>query len=297
MKTYLECIPCFFKQALEATRIAGVGEVKQKEVIIELCKLIPNFSLEATPPEMGRVLYKLIKEITGEEDPFKEIKQRNNELALSLYPNLKKKVKDSQDKLLTAIILAITGNVIDYGAKSSLNIEEEINNCLNNDIDEFNKAIFDYPQFRDALNNSKTILYLGDNSGEIVFDRILIEEILKEKGEKKEIIFAVRDKPVINDALIEDAYICGIDKIAKVISSGSDAPGTILKYCSNQFLQIYKTSDMIISKGQGNFETLSNEDRQIFFLFKVKCNVIAKEVLAYNKNCKVGDIILKRGEE
>jgi len=129
------------------------------------------------------------------------------------------------------------------------------------------------------------VLYLADNAGEVVFDRILAEEI----PGNKEIIYAVRGKPIINDALIEDALACGIDKRARVVSSGVDAPGTILKYCSDDFLEIFEDAEFIISKGQGNYEALSDINKPIYFLFKVKCPVIARHV-----GVKLGDIVLKK---
>ena len=140
-----------------------------------------------------------------------------------------------------------------------------------------------YQEFKEILEDTKQILYLADNAGEVVFDRILIEEL------NREVIYVVRDKPVINDALVEDAKFCGIDKIARVISNGSDAPGTILSLCSKEFLSLYETAELIISKGQGNFEGLAGEDNTpIFFLFKVKCPVIGNDI-----GCQIGDIILK----
>jgi len=277
MKTYLECIPCFFKQALIASQIAGADEVTQKKVLDKLSQMIPDFSLEQKPPEMGKDIYALVRDVTGNPDPFKEIKYRFNKIALNLYPNLKKKVKESKDPLLTAIRLSIAGNVIDYGTPNSFNVDDEIDDILKKDF-----AVFDYEKFKNALANTSQILYLADNAGEVVFDKILIEEL------NKEIIYVVRDKPIINDALIEDALFCGMDKIAKVISSGSDAPGTILEYCSKDFLDIYKNSKLIISKGQGNFEALSEETKPLFFLFKAKCYCSAKDV-----GCNIGDIILK----
>ncbi|HEC92753.1 MAG TPA: DUF89 family protein, partial [Candidatus Atribacteria bacterium] len=128
-------------------------------------------------------------------------------------------------------------------------------------------------------------IYLADNAGEVVFDRLLIEELVEELG--KEVIYVVRGKPIINDALIEDALFCGINKVAKITSSGSDAPGTILQHCSLEFIKLYQDADLIISKGQGNYESLSEEDRPIFFLFKAKCPVIARDV-----GCNVGDMVL-----
>jgi hypothetical protein len=277
MRIYLDCIPCFFAQALKAARIAGADENMQKKILDEVSKLVPEFPLESTPPETGRIVYQLVNKLTGNEDPFREIKKNSNQLILNLYPRLKMMVENSKDRVLTAIRLAIGGNIIDYGTPTPFDIEEEVANCLKS-----NFAVFDYSEFKQALDNTDSILYLGDNAGEIVFDKLLIEEL------EKEVIYVVRNKPIINDVLIEDARDCGIDKIAKVISNGSDAPGTVLNLCSKEFLEIYHKAPLIISKGQGNFETLSEETAPIFFLLKVKCPVIANDI-----GCKVNDMILK----
>lgn len=288
MKTYLDCIPCFYRQALEAARIAGTNEIIQKKIIDELSKLIPNFSLDANPPEMGRTIYTLIRKITGVKDPFKEIKENSNKLTLSFYPKLKQKINNSEDRLLTAVRLSIAGNVIDYGLKNSLNVEEEVNKIFNRDFkndNENRKTVFRYQEFKEILSKVNHVIYLADNAGEVVFDRLLIEELTEKLG--KQLIYVVRDKPIINDALIEDAIFCGINKVAKITSSGSNAPGTILKYCSPEFMELYQDAELIISKGQGNYESLSEEDKSIFFLFKAKCPVIAKDI-----GCNVGDMVL-----
>ncbi len=286
MKTYLDCIPCFFKQALDASRLAGADEITQKEIIDEVSELIPNFPLDSTPPAMARIIYGIIEKKTQKPDPFEQIKDKSNRLALSFYPKLKKKIKKSKDKLLTAVEIAIAGNVIDYGIKSSLNIEEEIDKLFKENFKKADKKIFDYEHFNKDVRNAKKILYLADNAGEVVFDKILMEE-LNTLG--KHIIYAVRSKPAINDALMQDAIACGIEKIAQVIPSGSDAPGTILKYCSKEFLKLYKKAKLIISKGQGNYETLSEAGKPIYFLFKVKCPVIAAHL-----GCKLGSMVLKK---
>lgn len=291
MRTYLDCIPCFYKQALEAAKLAGADEIVQKKIIDELSRLIPKFPLKASPPEMGREIYNLVGEISGVKDPFKEIKKNSNKLALKLYPKLKQEINNSEDRVLTVVKLSIAGNVIDYGANNSFQMEEELNKLGEGDIKinvKNNKNMFRYREFKEILtkDNLRTIIYLADNAGEVVFDRLLIEELVEKF--KKEVIYVVRDKTVINDALIEDALFCGIDKVAKIISNGSDAPGTILKYCSSEFIELFQKAELIISKGQGNYESLSEEDRPIYFLFKAKCSVIAKDI-----GCKVGDIILR----
>ncbi len=291
MRTYLDCIPCFFRQALDMTRITGVDEATQKKVLNEVSKLIPNFPLDASPPKMGREIYRIVKRITDINDPFKKIKQKSNKLVLDIYPRLKKEIRSSDDSFLTATELAIAGNVIDYGVKNSLDIDREIEKILAKDFAGSGNGSnhnFDYQEFRDTLNNAGSVLYLGDNTGEIVFDKLLIEE-LNNMFPNIKITYVVRDKPVINDALMEDAINCGLDKIVNVISSGCDAPGTILDICSKEFLNLYKNAEMVISKGQGNFETLADESRPIFFLFKVKCPVIANHT-GFN----LGDIVLKR---
>ena len=288
MRTYLDCIPCFYRQALDAARIAGADELIQKKIIDELSKLIPNFFLDANPPEMGRTIYTLIRKITGVKDPFKEIKENSNKLTLSFYPKLKQKINNSEDRLLTAVRLSIAGNVIDYGVKNSLNVEEEVNKIFNRDFkndNENRKTVFRYQEFKEILSKVNHVIYLADNAGEVVFDRLLIEELTEKLG--KQLIYVVRDKPIINDALIEDAIFCGINKVAKITSSGSNAPGTILKYCSPEFMELYQDAELIISKGQGNYEALSEEDGPMFFLFRAKCPVIAEDV-----GCNVGDMIL-----
>ncbi len=288
MKTYLDCIPCFFKQALDAARLAGAGPPAQKKILEELSRAVLKFKLESSPPEMGRVLYGLVRKITGKNDPFQDIKRKSNKFALALYPRLKDKVCRSEDRLLSAVELAIAGNVIDYGVKNSLDISREIERIFSAEkrtIRREKPGTFAYPAFKRKLSRAKKILYLADNAGEVVFDRVLIEEL------NKEIIYAVRGEPIINDALIEDALFCGIDKSARIISTGCNAPGVVLNLCSGEFRKLYRNAELIISKGQGNFEALAEQSRPIFFLFKAKCPVVARHL-----GCKLGDIILKRAK-
>ena len=277
MKTYLDCIPCFFQQALRAGRMATDDEKKIKQLLDEIGIMLKDISLDSTPPETGRLLYEKVSEVTGNRDPYKKVKWESTEKALELYPSLKETVERSNDKLLTAIRLAIAGNVMDFGAYKDFNIEKEIEDALTKDF-----AICDYDEFRNALDKTDKILYLGDNAGETVFDKILIERM------NKPVVYVVRETPVINDATYEDAVHAGIDKVASVISSGTNAPGCILNTCSAEFREILDSSRFIISKGQGNYEGLSNEKYQIFFLLKAKCRIIADNIGVSN-----GDIILK----
>jgi damage-control phosphatase, subfamily I len=287
MKTYLDCIPCFFRQLLEGARIIKASPKNQKWILDEFAKMIPGISLESSPPEIARLGYSLLKNVSSNGDPYEGIKKKSNQMALRLLGRLNAKVARSKDSLLTALELAIAGNIIDFGVKNNLNVKDELKNILKEESKSIHqRSIFHYTEFKGVLKNAKNILYLGDNAGEVVFDRILIEEI-KRTYPGKNMYYAVKDRPIINDALIYDAHFCGIDKTAHVISNGTDAPGTVLSICSKEFRDIYQKSDMIISKGQGNFESLSENKKPVFYLFMVKCPVVAKET-----NCAMGDIVL-----
>ncbi len=289
MKTYLDCIPCFFRQAIEAARMAGLSSRKQKKVVDELGSILPELSLSLSPPEVARIVNKILEKNAEGRDIYARVKQKSNDVGLRIYNKLKKKTAYSQEGLLTAVEIAIIGNIIDYGAKNHLDVNKELDKLLDEEeqiIKKENKHIFNFREFSHQLQRAQTILYLADNAGETVFDRVLIEEI-KKADKTKRIIYAVKEKPVINDALIKDAVVCGIDRTAEIISSGSDAPGTVLSLCSREFLKIYKKADMVISKGQGNFEALSGTKRPVFFLFMAKCSGIAQNV-----GSNIGDIIL-----
>ena len=277
MKTYLDCFPCFLNQALRAARIATDDEKKIKTILDEVGMMLKNIPLDSTPPKSGRLIYNKVKKITGNRDPYKKLKEESTQKALSLYPYLKNRIEKSKDRLLTAIRIAIAGNIIDFGTNWGMDIETETYKVL-----DMRFAVCDFDGFKNKLDKATKVLYLGDNAGECVFDRILIEEI------KKPVTYVVRGVPIINDATYEDAVQAGIDRVATIMSSGTDAPGTILETCNPEFKKIYKNSEFIISKGQGNYEALSKEKRPIFFLLKIKCNVVADDI-----GVNTGDIVLK----
>lgn len=279
MKTYLDCIPCFVRQALEASKMATGNKIKQEKTLKAVLSELEKTSLKnKIPPQIARKVHRIVREVTKNNDPYKKVKDRYNRKALKMYPSLKRKVAKSKDRLLTATKLAIAGNIIDFGPGSKFDLEKTIEDVLTQDF-----AINHFNQFRKALNNSKKILYLGDNAGEIVFDRILLEEL-----KDKETTFFVKGGPIINDATVEDARFVGIDKIAKIEVVSNGDPGTGPARRSKEFINKLKDADIVISKGQGNYEALSEVDADIFFLLKVKCPLIARDIGA-----KVGDIVIK----
>lgn len=267
MKAYLDCYPCFFIQTLKTSRMITSDEREILQILNEVSSSIPKIPFGVTPAEIGREVYRIISQKTGVEDPYREVKERCIHQALSLYPELKKLISSSKDRLMTAVRLSIAGNVIDFGANADFDLKRDIETILSQDF-----SINHYQKFCELLEKARKILYLADNAGETVFDRLLIEEL------HRPVIYAVREKPIINDATLEDALLSGIDKVTEIISSGCDAPGIILKFCSDDFLKVYRSADMIISKGQGNYEGLSDENRPIFFLLKAKCQVIARDI-------------------
>jgi len=276
MKTYLDCIPCFMDQALRAGRISGMDEAGIKILLDELGCMIKDLPLESSPPATGDLIYRKIHEITGVNDPYKQIKKGNIDEALKLYSELKKIINESDNRLLTAVRIAIAGNVIDFGVGHEFNIAKDVHAIIKQDF-----GLLHFEEFTRSLEKTESILYLGDNAGESVFDKLLIEEM------GKPVTYVVRDVPVINDVTMEDAINSGLDTVAELISSGSSAPAIIPERCSRVFLDRFESADMIISKGQGNYEGLSGSDRPIFFLLKAKCHVLAKD-LGVDK----GDIVL-----
>lgn len=284
MRTYLECIPCFIKQSLEATRMATDDEAVHIEVIKKLLTHLKSISFTDSPPEVSREVHGIIRDITKSEDPYKKIKDKSNKLAKDQYPHLKKMVEEASDSLLMAIKIAIVGNVIDFGTYNRYNVEDMLDNLVKKDIDEES-----YQQFKKSLVESENILYLADNTGEIFFDKLLINELLKHD---KKVTYVVRANPIINDATIEDAKCAGIDKLATIIASDvgqkQSAPGVVLNYSSKKFLDCFESSSMVISKGQGNYEGLSNVTREVFFMLVVKCPLVARDI-----GDEVGKLILK----
>lgn len=285
MKTCIECIPCFIRQSQEAARMVTEDERINREVVEEVTKYLVAGEITKSPPEISMEVHRIIREVTNCDDPYKDIKKQQNESALKFYPKLKKMIANSNDKLLTAVKLAIAGNVIDFGTSIRFDVKDTINEILNT-----NFTIDNYKRFKNSALNAKNILYIGDNAGEIVFDMPLVEE-LSVDGHK--IIYAVRSGPIINDATVEDAIAVGMDKYAKIMETGTRCPGTVLELCSSEFIQHYKSSDIIIAKGQGNYEALGPAPN-LFKLLMVKCDLIAQDL---GGGVQVGDIVLIDGSE
>jgi uncharacterized protein with ATP-grasp and redox domains len=267
MKTSLDCIPCFVRQALNAARMVSVDPAVHKRILQEVLRWAGEMNMDQPAPVMGQRIHRLLRKIVGMEDPYRDVKDHQNRMALALLPELKIKIEAAADPLSMALRLAIAGNVIDNGVNDNVrecDLRESVNHALTEPF------VGDRDGFRNAVAEAQRILYLADNAGEIAFDRLLIEQI----GPAR-VTVAVRGGPVINDATITDARAVGLHEIVEIIDNGSDAPGTLLDDCSQEFKRRFAEADLILAKGQGNFEALSDEPHNIFFLLKAKCAVIA----------------------
>jgi hypothetical protein len=267
MSLYPDCVPCIIKQSLYAARIAKVNDEKiQMKIMKQVIKELDNIDIYDTAPEFSGKIQNIVKTFSGTEDPYEEIKEENIRRALKFIPYLKTYINNSDDKLVQAVRAAILGNIIDLGANPDFNLEYEINRISSDNI-----ILDDYPSFKEEVKKAEYILYIGDNAEEALFDKLLIGQLFPKK-----IIYAVRDNPILNDITIDFAKKIRLDKISDVISSGSKIAGTNLKETNKYFNEIFFNAPLVIAKGQGNFETLESCGRKIFYMFKVKCDTIAK---------------------
>lgn len=280
MRVHLDCFPCFIRQTIIALRFGTKDELLQERILKSILPEIQIADISMPPAFTTTFIHRKIRQLLG-KDPFKELKAEYNEIALGLYPSLKTMVKESQNPLWTATRLAIAGNVIDFGIFTSVDIEGTILKAINNPL-----AVDEFDIFKKAISDTDTILYLTDNAGEIVFDRILIETLI---SADKKVTVVVKGSPVINDSTIEDALESGLTGICEVVDNGSDAVGTILPWTSSAFQKLFRNAELIVSKGQGNFETLTGIQKNIFFLFQSKCDVVSKELGLSN-----GSMLLKK---
>jgi uncharacterized protein with ATP-grasp and redox domains len=273
VKLNLDCIPCFQRQALQAVRFISDDERLHEQVLREVIKTLSELKWDSTPPEMAREVHKIVRGLTKEKDPYRKVKKESNDLVLKMYSELKRKVEDSKDPLRTAVRFAIAGNIIDYGALQEFNLKKTIKEVLKKKF-----AIDDYEKFKEDLKDAKSILFFTDNAGEIGLDKLLVETLLKEKRFEK-IRFVVKGGPIINDATLEDAIYMGLGALPNVefLTVSNGEVGTGPKRSSQMVKEWIEEHDLVISKGQGNYEGLS-EHNGIFFLLMAKCPIIASDL-------------------
>ncbi len=282
IKSKLDCLVCMIKQGLNTAKLATDDEKKQREIINLIAHEIEKVDLNFPPAHISKVVYEIVTKITEVEDPFKSVKEKSNREAISMLPELKRIVSSSSDPLYSALHVAVAGNIIDLGIGHSYDLSKDVDTILNSKFE-----IDDYELFRKDIKRGRKLLYLGDNAGEIVFDRVLIEELIKFGLDIK---FCVKSKPIINDATMEDAIFSGLAEIVPVIETGTNSIGIDLEKVSEEFKKEFFGADIILSKGHGNFETCAGLPLNIYFLLKAKCNVVSEAL-----GVKTDSIIFKKG--
>jgi len=280
LKIELDCFPCIFRQSLEAGRMATDDQELIREIMNEYAQMVPKIADDAMGPELGRRTQEIIKRKTGVDDPYKEYKELHIERAEKLYPEIKEIVEETDDPLFASLAVAGAGNSIDAGVSLDVDVKQKVKAGIDQGFADSN-----YEVFRDRLAAGASVLIVGDNSGEAVFDRLLLEQ-LQQVG--AEVIYAVREEPILNDVTLKEAKEIGLNEKAELVTTGSRAPGLLLANATSDFRQIFDQAKLVISKGQGNYEGLSEVERPIFFLLQAKCEVIARKL-----GVKVGEQVFK----
>lgn len=279
-----DCVTCIFSQSLKVANKLNLDQEMTKTVMNETAKMIPSFDHAKNPPQNAAPVYEMIARLLKKEDIYKEIKQESIEHAKSFVSLCKDKIKESENKLLTATKIAVAGNVIDLAAEFSFDLGEELEKILDMEF-----GIDDYEKLSAKLYGAKKLVYLADNAGENIFDKIYIETI-KEFCPDMKVYCFVRGNPIINDITEKEAYDSGLNEVSTIINSGVPTPGLDMGAMSKEAKEIFESAECIISKGMGNYECLSEEGGYpIFFLLKVKCQVVARSLKS-----EIGDIVCKK---
>jgi uncharacterized protein with ATP-grasp and redox domains len=274
MKTYEPCLKCFQRQAEDACRMSRLDAAQTRKLLRRVRRRIASFPRTKSPVEMAADIHALVRSASKNHDPYAEIKAATNRMCLQLWPLFDNRLTASGDHFETAIKASIAGNVIDFGAFRAVELSSEEISRIHRGIMAEPLAGDNLSDFERLVRGADRILYMADNAGECFFDRPLIQAVGPEK-----VVYAVRGGPVLNDATVEDARIAGIDRMCRVIDTGDDSPGVLLDRVSTEFRSVFDASDVVVAKGQGNYESFSHLTAKTFvFLAKVKCTVIARDI-------------------
>ncbi len=247
--------------------MAGATPEQQNHVVQETLSILQSFPPGETPAEIASDVHALVRDLTGKDDPYMKVKRESTEKALSLLPELRRIVAEADDPLEAAVRISIAGNIIDLGPSSDYDLWEVVERVQKQPM-----AIDRMAELKAAIEKASSILYLGDNAGEAVFDKVLIEML------GKPVTYVVKGGPVLNDVTRQDALDAGLDEVAEIIDNGNRIIGTLVSAGSPEFLEHFNSAELILSKGMGNYETLSTVDAPIYFLLQVKCVVVGEDL-------------------
>ncbi len=277
MKMHDECIPCLVSQVIKT---AHLTEAQDRETLYkQVFAYMATLDFNKTNPEVAGDTYAMLKKHIGNDDPYKEVRDYFNDLIMQLLPSIRAKIETADDPFKAALQYASAANIIDFSpAQSGELVTPETVTELLDQATTLPFVIDHTKQLRADLSHAKTLLYLGDNCGEICLDKLLIE-LIKQQNPELQIYFGVRGAPVVNDSTEEDAYKVGMNEYATIISNGDISQGTVIEHTSPAFQKIYYNADLVIAKGQANYETLSDRlDQNIYFMLITKCQVIANDI-------------------
>jgi damage-control phosphatase, subfamily I len=269
MNSCIDCLPCLLRQTLEAARMSTEDVALQETIMREILAELAAMDFDRTTPIISGKIHEIVRRHTGVVDPYKSRKDLSTARALEFCDTWARSAVEAADPFDAAVRLAIAGNVIDLAALTGIThheIEETLRGSLTAQI-----AGDSIEAVRAEVEAASDILYLADNAGETVFDRFLIERIGPHK-----VTYVVKGYPSINDAVLDDARHAGLDELVSIIDNGSDVPGTVLELCPPEFRERFAAADLVIAKGQGNYESLSDSDARVIFLLKAKCDVVAR---------------------
>ncbi|MDQ7092247.1 ARMT1-like domain-containing protein [Desulfosporosinus sp. PR] len=273
MRIHDKCLPCVVNQVIKVATITGIA--KKEELLREVFTYLSKMDFEATTPEIIGEIFGMVKKHTNNPDPYQETRNYYNALFLKSLPEFEGRIEHAENSFQLAVRYAIVGNIIDFNPIHNTLLEDVF--ARFEKMEHLELAIDDSAALAEDISKAKMILYLGDNCGEICLDKILLKKI-KELNPKLRLLFGVRGQPVVNDSIAEDAYAVGIDDYAEIIDNGDGSLGTVLKRTSPEFQEVYKQAEIVIAKGQANYECLNEENKNIYFLLMTKCRVIAEEI-------------------
>ena len=276
-----DCLACLYNQMLRVSRVMHCDEACATRIMKESADRIARLRMEQTPPEAAAILYPEAAAVRGMEDPYAELKALSAERAASVLPTVRRSVAEAEEPLDAALRAAVAGNVIDYATQVAFGLEEELERIFGAPF-----AVDHKPLFLERLRRVRNLLVIGDNAGEHLFDKVMMETFRRHLPDL-EIRYMVRGRPIINDVTVREAREAGIDEVAQIVDSGVDTPGFLPERATQEARELYERADLILAKGMGNYECMeSRTDGRVMFLLKIKCSVVAGKI-----GKEIGDLI------
>ena len=279
MRTYPECYGCVLQQFTSEMNLINLDLNTQTRMVKEALLILGEAQDSATAPDLSGQLHSMLRDNIGDIDAYAESKRNSHQIAMGYQGDLRRLIEKGPDKFEQGIKISATGNIVDVVYAREYHLWDEVESSINQDL--LGGGLL---AFQQKVTEVPYLLFLADNVGETVFDKVFIETL------DIPVIYAVKGGPILNDATLEDARDAGIDQIAEIVETGSRSPGTILDQCTDDFRKLFDEAPLVLAKGQGNYETLDDHGDKIFFLLRLKCPLISREI-----GFPHGSLVLKQG--